>query len=305
MVFAAKVRRRLAVVAALVLGLACSHTSSREGATRSPNGPSVSGAVRALDEASPAPIASPSPVASPIARPPVSACPFGKGTLSARCDRGAPLFLGDVDTAINQLIAQRPDIFDLTHDADTGQYRVYDSDTEAYYAGVVSNLQAMGYCANWDFKEIQVKNSNEASEQYDILLSSNHIRRGASTYRATCTPAVFPVEPKDFIDGVRVAFFGIDCKNGKTPPRNGEGKLPVGCVGFVTATPKDKNNVDVDERIVADDIAWTLPTGPAVQVENFPHVGFNKIVTGLQEGQFSLCAVVQGVEGCLHGEVIP
>ena len=54
-----------------------------------------------------------------------------------------------------------------------------------------------------------------------------------------------------------------------------------------------------------DDIAWTLPTGPAVLVENFPHVGFNKIVTGVQEGQFSLCAVVQGVEGCLHGEVIP
>jgi hypothetical protein len=301
MVLAANARRRVAVVAALVLGLACSHNSSRETVTRSPNGPSVAGTVRALDDASPAP----APSATPTARPPVSACPYGKGSLSAHCDRGAPMFIGDVETAVNQLIQQRPDIFDLTHDADTGQYRVYDSDTEVYFAGVVSNLQAMGYCANWDFNEIQVKNSNEFSEQYDILLSSNHIRRGASTYRSTCNPANFPVEAKDFIDAVRVAFFGIDCKDGRTPPHNGEGKLPVGCVGFVTATPKDKNNVDVDARIVNDDILWTLPETNNVLVENFPHVGFNKILTGQAPGPFTLCAVVQGVQGCLNGEVIP
>ena len=42
----------------------------------------------------------------------------------------------------------------------------------------------------------------------------------------------------DVIDSVRVAFYGIRCVDGQTPPNNGLGKLPVGCSGFVTATPK-------------------------------------------------------------------
>jgi hypothetical protein len=32
---------------------------------------------------------------------------------------------------------------------------------------------------------------------------------------------------------------------------------------------------------------------------------FNKDLLGLRPGEFSLCATVKGVEGCLHGFVIP
>ena len=35
------------------------------------------------------------------------------------------------------------------------------------------------------------KNSNNFSEQYDILLASGHIRRGAGSYRGVCKPALF------------------------------------------------------------------------------------------------------------------
>jgi len=39
-------------------------------------------------------------------------------------------------------------------------------------------------------------------------------------------------------------------------------------------------------------------------VPTFPS-DFNKDVRGLNVGEFSLCATVKGVEGCLHGFVIP
>lgn len=124
--------------------------------------------------------------------------------------------------------------------------------------------------------------------------------------RATPTPAPDPNPDKGPIDSIRVGFFGISCKNGKTAPRNGERRLPVGCTGYVTATPKDKNNIDVPLRIHGPNIAWELKWGRGtVDVKNptFPS-DFNKDLVGLKVGEFSLCATVKGVEGCLHGFVI-
>jgi len=310
MVFPGAVCRRLGLVAALTVGLACSGGGSGGGSTTNVSGPSSpsagagtsDGGASPSPSTSPAPSVSPTPTPSPTSRPPVSACPYGKGTLSGRCDRDVPAFLDQVDEAIDQLVQQNPGIFRLATNG-SGMHEVLDQ--EAFWTGVVANLQAMGFCANWDFAELQVKNGQEFSEQYDILLASGHIRRGDGSYRATCTPAVFPVEPADFIKSVRVAFFGIECKDGRTPPRNGEGLLPVGCVGYVTASPKDADNEDVDERITGHDIEWTLPPGNQVRVDDFPHVEFNKTLTGMEPGKFSLCATVLDVQGCLHGEVIP
>ena len=310
MVFPGVVCRRLGLVALLAAGLACSGGGPGSGPSSNVSGPSSpspgSGSSNTNPTPSPAtspdPSVSPTPAPSPTSRPPVSACPYGKGSLSARCDRTAPVFLDQVHQAIDQLVQQQPDIFRLATNG-SGMHEVRDQ--EAYFTGVVTNLQAMGFCANWDFAELQVKNGTEFSEQYDILLSTGQVRRGDGSYRSTCTPAAFPVEPSDFVDSVRVAFFGIECKDGRTPPRNGEGLLPVGCIGYVTASPKDRNNEDVDERITGHEIEWTLPEGNKVKVDDFPHVGFNKTLTGLEPGTFSLCATVLGVEGCLHGEVIP
>jgi hypothetical protein len=121
------------------------------------------------------------------------------------------------------------------------------------------------------------------------------------------TPTATPKPDPGPIDSIRVGFFGISCKNGKTAPRNGERRLPVGCTGYVTATPKDKNNIDVPAKVHGPNISWNLMWGKGtvdVKVPTFPS-DFNKDVLGLHAGEFSLCATVKGVEGCLHGFVIP
>ena len=183
-----------------------------------------------------------------------------------------------------------------------GGFKVLNPD--AYYAGVIRNLEARDFCAGYDFAELQVKNSNSFSEQYDIMLASGHIRRGAGAYRATCAPANFPLDPVDVIDHIRVGFFGISCIDGVTPPRNNERLLLMGCSGNVTATPKDRNGADVDARIHGPNISWTLEQEiPVVRMDDFPGVTFNKTLTAQNPGTFKLCATVQGIRGCLDGEV--
>jgi hypothetical protein len=216
------------------------------------------------------------------------------------CARHAPTFLSDVEGAIDLLAAQKPAVFDQT---DPGGWRVLD--VPSYYAGVVDNLRAAGLCANYDGAEVQVKKTNELSEQYDILVADGFVRRGAGSYRLSCAPANFPVDPEDVIHSLRVAFFGFRCAEGRTPPNNGLGLLPVDCTGFVTATPKNKDNKDVPESIHGPTIDWFLREGAeVVRVEDVPLSAFNKNVFGVRKGHFTLCAVVKGVEGCLYGEVI-
>ena len=165
----------------------------------------------------------------------------------ASCVRQSPTFLDEVDGAINLLGQQHPELFNFNDTAGAGGWRVLDADR--YYSGVIANLQAKDYCAGFDLQNLQVKNSNTFSEDYDILLSSGFVRRGAVSYRQTCSPANFPLDPKDLIDSVRVAFFGFRCPDDVAVPNNGGNRLPVGCTGNVTATPKNKNNQDVDPRI--------------------------------------------------------
>jgi hypothetical protein len=105
----------------------------------------------------------------------------------------------DVEAAMDLLIRQKPQIFDLTSEAAPGTeaYRVLDK--EAYMAGLVNNLRAAGLCAERDADDysqqtIRVKNANDFSVDVDVLLSSGHMRRGGGMYRQTCTPAAFPVE---------------------------------------------------------------------------------------------------------------
>ena len=204
--------------------------------------------------------------------------------------------------AITLLTQQQPEIFDLTQQAGEGGFKILNP--TAYYAGVIRNLEARDFCAAYDFVELQLKNSSSFSEQYDIQLSSGHIRRGAGAYRATCSPPNFPLDPEDLIDHVRVGFFSIRCINGVPPPRNGEKLLLMGCTGFVTASPKNRNGDDIDARIHGPQITWTLDQyEPVVTMEDFPDVTFNKTVTAREPGEFTVCATVKGVRGCLEGEV--
>jgi hypothetical protein len=280
---------RAAAAAGLVaLGVACggSDTPTTPPATQ----PSI------------APTSTPTAPPSTPPSPGASSCQYGKGTVGAFCDRQSAAFASDVDAAIMQLVQQRPDIFDLNQQVGEGGYKVLKP--EDYYAGVIANLQARDFCAGYDFVELQVKNSNSFSEQYDIMLGSGHVRRGDGAYRATCSPANFPLDPEDVIDHIRVGFFGIACIDGIVPPRNNERLLLMGCSGNVTATPKDRDGNDVDARIHGPRIDWRLEQEiNVVEMHDYPGVTFNKTLTARNAGHFRLCATVKGITGCLDGEV--
>jgi hypothetical protein len=247
----------------------------------------------------PTPTPTPTPVPTP-SNPAVASCPLGKGTVSASCARHNGEFVDEVDAAVAKVMRENATLFEL---GDPNNPRVRDA--AGYYAAIIRNLQAEGFCANFDGAEIQVKNSNDFSEQYDVLLSDGAVRRGPGAYRLTCAPASFPLDPEDVIDSIRVAFYGIRCLDGRTPPNNGLGLLPIDCIGFVTATPKNRENRDVPAAVHGPTIAWTLKEGGEhVRVDDEPNQDFNKNVTGRSKGHFTLCAVVKGVEGCLHGEVV-
>src|SRR5712691_10716136 len=124
---------------------------------------------------------------------------------------------------------------------------------------------------------------------------------------ATPAPAATPTPAPNAgsIDSIRVGFFGFKCDDGQIVPHNGWGQLPKGCTGYLTATPKKKDNSDVPQKEHGPDISWRLRAGDGiVQVlpPTFPN-DFNKDLLGLKQGEFSLCATVKGVEGCLNGTV--
>lgn len=108
------------------------------------------------------------------------------------------------------------------------------------------------------------------------------------------------------IHHVRVGFFGFSCPTGVTQPRNGLGELPVGCRGFVTATPKDSAGHDVPESVHGPSCDWQLVSGHgSVELSNSGVTVFNKDLKGVAQGSFQLCATVRGVRGCLNGTVTP
>jgi hypothetical protein len=130
--------------------------------------------------------------------PPVSSCPIGPGNPYASCDRTTPSLLAQVETAMDTLVQQRPQLFDLSEElvAGTRAYRVLDR--EGYLEGLVSTLRAAGLCAERDVDDpaqaqIFVKDSNTSSEEFDVLLGNGFMRRGGGSYRTTCVPAAFPV----------------------------------------------------------------------------------------------------------------
>jgi hypothetical protein len=104
-----------------------------------------------------------------------------------------------------------------------------------------------------------------------------------------------------------VGFFGINCGRGNPTPRNGQGILPRGCKGYVTATPKNQDNSDVPAHIHGPDIEWFVLEGADkidVREPTFPS-DFNKDVVAVRLGNFALCATVKGTTGCLLATVTP
>jgi hypothetical protein len=202
---------RLAVVAVLATGLAgCqalkdSLPTEPSEPSPAPSQPPVAIPV-VLPQPTPTPIlggptptptptpSSPGPTPTPT---PTSPAPPTTGSCSLppsknpydNCTMQSPTFLTAVDKAITQLVQQQPSIFGATNSSCENCY--YVKDVSAYTAGVIKNLNAAGLCALYDGEELGVKNSNSFNDQFDILLSSGHVRRGSGSYRSTCTPAWF------------------------------------------------------------------------------------------------------------------
>jgi hypothetical protein len=252
-----------------------------------------------------APTAPPAPASTPTAAG--ATCPYGKGSLGAQCGRIASTYVADVDRAIADLAKRRPDIFNLADEQTPGNYRVVKIDE--YFGGLVQQLVLAGFCAQTDgVQTVQIKKSADLSEKYAVLTSDGYIRKGPGAYRDSCQPAIFPVEDVDYIDAVRVHFFSVRCFDDRVAPDNAEKLLPLGCRGYVSATPKQKDNTDVPPEIHGPDILWETFQGDGenvVRVSEFPGQPFNKIVDPLNVGYFTMCATVKGVRGCFGFDVIP
>lgn len=140
----------------------------------------------------PGPGPTPTPTSAPTTPPPPSAsCAPGNGTGEGnQCSREDPVFLGDVDAAIDEVVRRWPQLFDKTDERGPGGYLV--RDPTRYHDLVVATLRERGRCAAiFEYEEIAVKRDNSFGEGYDILLGTGHIRRGLGSYQGTCRPAWF------------------------------------------------------------------------------------------------------------------
>ena len=259
---------------------------------------------------------SPSPTATPTPVPPLT----GPATVEAACQAigyGRPKpACGKLDdtsvlplvmTAMDLLVAARPEIFDTNIEIGSGSYRVLDE--KAYLDGLQVMLASLGVCSRADAAtgNLRVKSHNDLDETYAVLNEKGNIGRGWRSYLQTCTPAGFPLAPEDAFSYVRTAFFGYKCDDGVPKPVPATGQLPVVCSGIVTATPKDANGVNTPPEIHGSDVSWRLRSGEEV-VSVYPALDgniFNYIVQAKAVGSFSLCATVGGLEGCLNGRVTP
>ncbi len=144
---------------------------------------------------------SPTPPISTSPTPPAAfVCPLGKGSPNAECSRSAPTQLLDaVDAAIEQVARTTKGVLDTTvsDPKNSGNYHVLDP--KAYVDGVVGNLRAAGMCADPDYDfplaRISVKSSNDFSEDFAIVYHGEFVQRGSGSYRQSCSPAAFPVDP--------------------------------------------------------------------------------------------------------------
>jgi hypothetical protein len=146
--------------------------------------------------------AAPSPSPTPVGGggPVAQTCSIGPGDANAECSpRPRPSLISSVESAIDLLIEQQPQIFNL-NDVFRGTTRSYMVlDRAAYVNGLVAHLRSEGLCAEGDpddvlLQSIRVKNANAYSEDFDLLMSTGHMRRGKDMYRQTCVPSAFPVD---------------------------------------------------------------------------------------------------------------
>ncbi len=184
------------------------------------------------------PVAGPTPPTTPASL----SCPLGKGTADSTCEAPASHLLRSIDAAIDQVVAAHPDYFVLgeLQGQVSGQYRVRDRDR--FIQGVLAILQGQGMCAFRipESDTIQVKGSNDFSEEYELVSGRGFIHRGSSSCLRTCTPANFPLDVGEPVARVYVGIFRFRCVGGVIPPPAGENRVPLACDAVITATRPER-----------------------------------------------------------------
>jgi hypothetical protein len=200
MISCARAAGRL-VAAVLVVG------SGACGGGGAPGGPSS-------PSPTPAPLPTPTPVPSD---PPLSAAcdrlRLGMASGQERCRPEGPTYLDQLDEAIERLVSQKPQIFDQADVRGAGEYLVLSEGQ--FFVGVIQNLDQMGLCAGLYAEELAITDRPDFSDNYDIHLSTGHIRRGDSSYRSTCYPASFttPMPPAGHVAGCTLPnSLSLSCK---------------------------------------------------------------------------------------------
>jgi hypothetical protein len=191
--------KRWVHVVFVALALTAAGCSLPEDQTGEPSGNSVvsaPGGDVAIGGPASSPAASPSPDPGATPTPQPAPSPYGNCSLPPSNGAGAvctdePGHLADaVTAAIDRVTKSRPGLFDFNDSrCNEGCYRVLN--VSGYYTAVQKELSARGICTFTDSEEVAAKDSNESSEQFDILLASGHIRRGPGMYRGICRPATF------------------------------------------------------------------------------------------------------------------
>jgi hypothetical protein len=153
----------------------------------------------------PKPSPTPTPVATPTPTPTSSPTPdpggpnpwplAGSCSLppsnppNPTCGEGTPHFLGALESAITQATQQHPELFDFNDKKCDNCYRV--KDVNRYIIQVMNNVTAQGLCTLFDGEDFQIKQTNDFNDGYDIITSSNYIRRGSGAYLGSCHPSGF------------------------------------------------------------------------------------------------------------------
>ena len=138
----------------------------------------------------PATTLAPAPAPTPAPTPQAFSCPLpAMPDLHNTCPKLAPQLWQIVENAIQKTIQEHPELFDFNEELGGGSWKVLDR--EKYINTTVENIHAQGVCSRAEVEEIQVKTTNEYNEQYNIWVSSGHVRHGPGAYITTCFPAQF------------------------------------------------------------------------------------------------------------------
>jgi len=236
-------------------------------------------------------------------------CPLGKGSANASCGGGDSQLQGDVDAAIDRVVAAHPEYFVLNEEQLPGSSQFRVRDVNAFIQAVLVILQGQGLCAVRipESNVIQLKRSNDLSEDYEMVNGRNYIHRGSSACLKTCTPANFPLDVGDPVARIFVGIFRFRCVNNVVPPPTYANVLPADCDALITATPKDKDGLNVPRWLHSMNVEFWVRDGEGsvIVLGDVPGEPFNKWLYPKGVGSFSVCAAVDGRQTCMNAKVVP